>query len=188
MRKPQRRKWSKEFLEPLVKESLSVYEVLRRAGMRATAGTSFLVGQRIKEYELDTSHFLGRAVDHGPGRRGGFKKKHWKEILVLRKPPQFKDDVGRVRRAMIESGILHECALCSMGPEWRGEKLVLQVDHRNGNRIDNRKRNVRFLCPNCHSQTENWCNRRRARVAAPVREAGARKGVPVRLRPRASPR
>jgi hypothetical protein len=43
-----------------------------------------------------------------------------------------------------------------MEPEWNGNPLTFQIDHRNGNSLDNRPGNPRFLCPNCHSQTPNF--------------------------------
>jgi 5-methylcytosine-specific restriction endonuclease McrA len=39
--------------------------------------------------------------------------------------------------------------------------LVLHIDHINGINNDNRLSNLRLLCPNCHSQTATYCNRRR---------------------------
>ena len=40
------------------------------------------------------------------------------------------------------------------------KKLTLQIDHINGNNRDHNITNLRILCPNCHSQTENWCGRK----------------------------
>ena len=43
-----------------------------------------------------------------------------------------------------------------MEPLWNGIPLVLQLDHINGINNDNRIENLRFLCPNCHSQTTTF--------------------------------
>ena len=43
--------------------------------------------------------------------------------------------------------------------EWAGAALVLHLDHVNGVRNDHRLVNLRWLCPNCHSQTITYCGR-----------------------------
>ena len=44
-----------------------------------------------------------------------------------------------------------------------GEKLTLQLHHINGDPTDDRIENLQILCPNCHSQTDNFCKRKEIR-------------------------
>lgn len=53
----------------------------------------------------------------------------------------------------------YQCAICGMEPEWNGQELVLQIDHINGDHKDNRVENLRFVCPNCHSQTATFAGK-----------------------------
>ena len=111
------------------------------------------VRNRLNFFGIDTEHFLGRQV-----RRGTISAQRLSpdEILVLARLKDRKESGARLRRALIESGRLAQCEGCSCGEQWNGRPLRLQVDHRDGNPLNNQASNLRFLCPNCHSQTSNF--------------------------------
>jgi transposase-like protein len=66
-----------------------------------------------------------------------------------------------LKRLLLDAGLKREaCERCGI-EEWRGRRLTIALHHVNGDPRDNRLENIRFLCPNCHSQTENYGGRNR---------------------------
>jgi len=49
----------------------------------------------------------------------------------------------------------YKCEDCSI-TDWKGIHLTLELDHKDGNRTNNTLENLRWLCPNCHSQTPTF--------------------------------
>lgn len=52
------------------------------------------------------------------------------------------------------------CNRCKLN-EWLGEKLSLELDHKDGERSNNARENLECLCPNCHSLTPTWRGKHR---------------------------
>jgi hypothetical protein len=46
----------------------------------------------------------------------------------------------------------NKCGIC----EWNGDKITLEIEHKDGDHWNNMKENLELLCPNCHSQTLNY--------------------------------
>ncbi|MGP2439721.1 HNH endonuclease signature motif containing protein [Streptomyces sp. JW3] len=157
-------KWTKGILEPVVAESKSVNEVLRRLGLDAVGGHHTHISRRIKAYGLDTSHFT--PAPRTERQRDNRRRRTADEILVedlteraVRMPS------SRLKRAMRELGVQEVCALCGIEAMWLGEPLPLEVDHIDGNWRNNRAENLRLLCPNCHSTTDTYRGRSKRRAA-----------------------
>jgi HNH endonuclease len=69
-----------------------------------------------------------------------------------------------VKLRLIGEGIKQDrCEMCGL-TEWRGRPLSMALHHINGDGRDNRLENLQLLCPNCHSQTDNFSARGRRRL------------------------
>ena len=70
--------------------------------------------------------------------------------------------VGRnaIKNRLIKENMLeNKCSDCGLEQSWNGKPIVMVLDHINGVNNDNRIENLRFLCPNCNSQTPTFAGR-----------------------------
>ncbi|MFD7058476.1 HNH endonuclease signature motif containing protein [Streptomyces sp. NPDC059906] len=153
-------KWTREVLQEAVSASTNMYEVLRHLGLDAVGGHHTHISRRIKAYRIDVSHF------RVPSRRGESRRPRTPEALLVEQAPAAARRVhsDRLRWAMTTLGVPEQCSLCGVQTVWRGRPLPLEVDHIDGNWRDNRIQNLRFLCPNCHSTTDEYRGRGKGRA------------------------
>jgi len=144
-------KWEKEDLISIINSSLTKAEVLRKLGFKGfERGNYRTLNKYIKNYNLDTSHFLGQRWNRGS--KFEFKKSIPIENMLIENS-QYSTSTIR-RRIRKENIIPYVCSECNLSSVWNNKPISLQLDHINGEHTDNRLENLRFLCPNCHSQTE----------------------------------
>jgi HTH domain len=140
-----------------VKESFSIAEALRKMGCPVRWGGAYKQFHiRVKQLQLDTSHFTG--AGHLKGKTHNWSKRAPLEELLI----QGSNLILTVRhkRYIIEAGLLeNKCVICQLTGTWQDKPINLQMDHINGDPFDHRIENLRLLCPNCHSQTDTFCAR-----------------------------
>lgn len=73
-------------------------------------------------------------------------------------------DTTKLKLRLLKEGIKDErCESpeCIITNTWNGKKLVLHLDHIDGNSLNHKLENLQLLCPNCHSQTSTYSGKRK---------------------------
>lgn len=138
----------------LIKNSTNISEVLFKLGY-SVKGNSWgfsQVRRRMTDLNLDMSMFKGKSTVAQVNK----ERELTAEVLFKE---NCKHNRNNLRKFILKNNILpYKCAICEIS-EWNGKTLSLELDHINGINNDNRIENLRFLCPNCHSQTTTYGSR-----------------------------
>jgi Zn finger protein HypA/HybF involved in hydrogenase expression len=140
----------KEDLIDIILNSNSFKEVVEKVGYNSNGSGGYdMVKMKLKEMGIDIPKYK---------KRGGglINKKCLSEILV--ENSNYKNRT-RLKKRLINEGILeYKCNCCGIN-EWLGKPISLQLEHKNGINNDNRIQNIELLCPNCHSQTSTYAGK-----------------------------
>jgi len=153
-----RPRWSEDDLRNAVGGARTLVDTVRALGLRVAGGNFQTVVKHITRLGLPTSHWLS------PDQLNGARGLRSKVLLTLPDAKVFQNPrtVGSgatVRRTFARACPPERCAICGMAAEWNGRPLVLHMDHIDGNSRNCERSNLRWLCPNCHSQTETYAGR-----------------------------
>ncbi|MCO1597937.1 HNH endonuclease [Micromonospora sp. RHAY321] len=158
-----RYKYTPEALAEAAAAARNITEVMRLLGVRVSGGSHAHISRQLKRFGIDMSHFTGQA--HNRGVR--WRRRPPSDLLTLLPEGSRRIPGVRLKRALATIGLPENCEVCGIGSTWQGGKLTLHVDHINGDFLDNRPRNLRLLCPNCHSQTATYAGQRRPAIVEP---------------------
>lgn len=146
-------RYDKSTIETLIAKSTSITDVVNQLKTLHGFGTLQSVSLFIKRHNIDISHFyLKRKINKNKISMEILKTKY---LICPSKISSSKLKFYLLTLNLIEN----KCNICGMLPEWNGKTLVIQLHHLNHNNQDNRLENLQMICPNCHSQTENYAGR-----------------------------
>jgi len=132
-----------EDVKKILLNSSNIREFLTNINQSSSGNAYKRVKVFLDKNKLDYSHFEKSA-------RWSSKEKTVEEVFVQNR--YFTQ--SSLRNKVLKYNLLDYKCSCGNVGEWNGKELVLQLDHINGDNCDNRIENLRFLCPNCHSQTD----------------------------------
>lgn len=134
-----------EKLKKVVKESFNLTQVSEKLYGNRYYGNRETIKNYIKEFDIDTSHFTYRGK-----KPTSFTVKIPTEKILVENSTYVSTTT--LKKRLYKEGLKERiCEECGQGEEWRGKKMSLILDHRNGVNNDNRIENLRIVCPNCNA-------------------------------------
>ena len=148
-------KYTKELLEENIKDCYSFAELCRRLGLNPEGSNPKTLKKKLDEFNVDYSHFTGGAWNKNPNN----------PIYIGKYLPNLCEhsslSSANAKALAYRLGLKeNKCEKCGLS-EWQGEPLICELHHINGDSTDNRIENLIILCPNCHSQTDNFRSKNR---------------------------
>lgn len=141
------RRWTVRQLRKAAKNSRSIRQVLHKLGLREAGGNYTQIKKYLHLYNIDTSHLKGRAWNKGM-KMPFIPKIPLEEILIKNSTYQSYKLKARLFREGIKKA---RCEICGWAEKSPDGRTPLELDHINGDSRDHRLKNLRILCPNCHS-------------------------------------
>ncbi len=142
--------WTDEELREAVRNSLSVTDVVRKLYKNTGCNNYATVKKYILKLGIDTSHFV---------RVNGRKNFTFEKRIKI--------NSGKLRQHLLKVKE-YVCAICENPGEHLGKPLTLQIDHIDGDNSNNVIENLRWLCPNCHTQTDTYGKPKTIRTRIPA--------------------
>jgi hypothetical protein len=148
---------SKSELQEIINTSSSYKDILIKLGFKSYSANRGTLNKRFASEKFDFTLFNENVKTLRNKIMGSLKDTNSKYTHEDFLKENCERGRNLVRRFILKNNLIdYKCEKCGNAGEWIGQKITLQLEHKNGINNDNRLENLCFLCPNCHSQTPTW--------------------------------
>ncbi len=140
-------KWTIEELKKAVSSSTSIRQVIDKLGLVPAGGNYQQINSAIEKNNISRATITG--MGWRKNRTFSFSPKT-PTCDILKKNNHFQS--FKLKQRLFREGLKKpECEICGWAKKSLDGRIPVELDHINGDRYDNRFKNLRILCPNCHS-------------------------------------
>ena len=142
---------SDEEFKKIIQQSNTYSDCLRALGLGTAGGSSTdILKRRIAELKCPIDHFNQK-------NKKSYQARYTLDEILVENSTYA--NISRLKIPLVnENRLEYKCAICGL-TQWLDKPISLQLDHINGINNDHRIENLRFLCPNCHSQTDTFAGK-----------------------------
>lgn len=147
-------KYNKKVLQNAADKSHSIADILKIFELKVAGGNYQTIRNKLYELNINTDHFTGQGWNKG-------KKFPPKRAIEDYLNNKYTIKSYNLKKRLVGEGVKnYSCEKCHIN-SWLGTKLTLELDHIDGDHHNNNLENLQILCPNCHSQTPTFRNKKR---------------------------
>lgn len=137
-------------LGKIILENTTISGIMRDLNLPTRGRLYSVFKKKILNAGYDLSHITGIP-----------KYKHNEKTLDEHFSKNSTTKSNKIKTLLFKYGLKEKVCECCGITDWNGKPLVLQLHHIDGNPTNNTIENLQILCPNCHSQTDTYCNKKR---------------------------
>lgn len=148
-------------LQNLLNESNSYADLLRKLGMSEHGANMTTLRKIIDEYNLDLSIINENRKNENLRQLSRDRKTPFGQEIplneILQNGTLYKSE-RLLKKLYKEEYKEKRCEICGI-ENWMGKEITFHLHHKDGNHYNNDLDNLQVLCPNCHSQTDNFAGK-----------------------------